>query len=678
MKTWTFAKWGRTLGAAILLAAGVLSGVAEGQAPRAEGPADAQPAAGSAVTNLGEVVGGQSLDMNLANAPAQPVSTERSLPPNIRPSVPLTEVIRLAESGVAEGVMLSYITNSASTFNLTAEEIIYLNDIGVPGAVITAMIQRDQALKEVANASVPAVASPPPAPVFAGPQPTLESAPQPEVAPVENPYPAPPPSAGATDVEFYDALAPYGTWLNVGGYGLCWQPTVAAVNVGWQPYFNCGRWVYTDCGWYWLSDYSWGWAPFHYGRWFRHNQFGWCWAPDRVWGPSWVCWRYSDAYCGWAPLPPFTTYQAGLGLCYGGNPVGFNFGFGLGISCYAFVPIGHFCDHNLYAHAVPPHNRNYVYHQTVAATRFVAHNRTVINQGVPAERVALASRTEVRRVNIHTVNNPNALGGVRGDRLTGGGSTLTVVRRPTAQPIGNPAPRTTGSSQTPENHYGRSGGSPMIAPGSTSPRSSGDLANTGRNPTRFGVPNSGAVTRSEPLRSTHPSGTAVGGQAYSSRPAPIIMRGGDRTTAAAPANSSANAWWRPAPTAQPSLPAAGANRSWQSPSQGHSQSQSRWEAESMRTPSSTPAPREFSSPRFQAPPRAAEGPRYTPMPAQQRQHFEVPSQRTPRSFSPGAARQAAPQHYAPSPPAHVTPSAPSHSSTSGGRSFGNTSGRNGR
>ena len=68
------------------------------------------------------------------------------------------------------------------------------------------------------------------------------------------------------------------------------------------------------CGWYWMSDYSWGWAPFHYGRWFHHARFGWCWMPDTVWGPSWVTWRYSDDYCGWAPLPPGAIYRAGVGF----------------------------------------------------------------------------------------------------------------------------------------------------------------------------------------------------------------------------------------------------------------------------------------------------------------------------------------------------------------------------
>ena len=32
---------------------------------------------------------------------------------------------------------------------------------------------------------------------------------------------------------FYDNLAPYGTWQEVGDYGYCWQPY--DVDSGWQP-----------------------------------------------------------------------------------------------------------------------------------------------------------------------------------------------------------------------------------------------------------------------------------------------------------------------------------------------------------------------------------------------------------------------------------------------------------
>src|SRR5205814_3952510 len=65
--------------------------------------------------------------------------------------------------------------------------------------------------------------------------------------------PAPSP-ADASYAGFYDALAPYGSWVDVDGYGRCWQPTVEVADPNWQPYLDCGRWVYTDCGWYWMSD----------------------------------------------------------------------------------------------------------------------------------------------------------------------------------------------------------------------------------------------------------------------------------------------------------------------------------------------------------------------------------------------------------------------------------------
>ena len=160
-----------------------------------------------------------------------------------------------------------------------------------------------------------------------------------------------PTGAAATEVTinyFYDTLAPYGSWVNVDGYGRCWRPSVMVYNPGWQPYCDHGHWVYTDCGWYWYSDYSWGWAPFHYGRWFQHPHWGWCWTPDTVWGPSWVTWRYSNGYCGWAPLPPFAVYQAGVGFFYRGTAVSLGFDWGLGMGLF------HVCSHPVFLRSASP------------------------------------------------------------------------------------------------------------------------------------------------------------------------------------------------------------------------------------------------------------------------------------------------------------------------------------
>src|SRR5260221_1356911 len=86
----------------------------------------------------------------IADAPTKPISTEKPLPPNIRSTESLGGMIRLANSRVDESVMLAYVTNSAGTFSLVPEEIIYLNDIGVPARVVTAMLQHDHLMVESA------------------------------------------------------------------------------------------------------------------------------------------------------------------------------------------------------------------------------------------------------------------------------------------------------------------------------------------------------------------------------------------------------------------------------------------------------------------------------------------------------------------------------------------------
>ena len=116
----------------------------------------------------------------------------------------------------------------------------------------------------------------------------------------------------ALDVSyFYDALAPYGRWVEVPAYGWCWSPDDIAL--GWRPYSD-GEWVYTDFGWTWISSEPWGWAAFHYGRWALDPSDGWVWVPGVVWAPAWVAWRESGDWVGWAPLPPSAGWDATAGL----------------------------------------------------------------------------------------------------------------------------------------------------------------------------------------------------------------------------------------------------------------------------------------------------------------------------------------------------------------------------
>jgi hypothetical protein len=72
-----------------------------------------------------------------------PAVVSQRQPPRMRLSPWTSEVVKLAESGIEEHVILSFIENSG-TFNLGAEQIIYLNDLGLSGVIVAAMLRHDQ------------------------------------------------------------------------------------------------------------------------------------------------------------------------------------------------------------------------------------------------------------------------------------------------------------------------------------------------------------------------------------------------------------------------------------------------------------------------------------------------------------------------------------------------------
>ena len=333
-----------------------------------------------------------------ADQPATPVTA----PPNIPPNSPLAQVARLTQAGVDPSVILTYITNSTSAFNLDSDRIIYLSNLGAPSSLITAMMERD---RQVQQQLASQAANLPPLQTggtsASSADSTAGDATQTSVPPVP-----------VTVDYFYDALAPYGSWVVVNGYGRCWRPTVCIYNSGWQPYCDHGQWVYSDCGWYWNSDYAWG-ATFHYGRWFRNPTFGWCWYPDTLWAPSWVTWRYSNNYCGWAPLPPHTTYQAGVGMVYNGRSVSVGFDFGLNANCFTFVTAQHFCDPHPRNYRVAPTQVTQIYNQTTVINNFNVNNRLLVNHGIALENIAAVNRAPIHPVPVREINHRYANGAGR-------------------------------------------------------------------------------------------------------------------------------------------------------------------------------------------------------------------------------------------------------------------------
>jgi hypothetical protein len=302
----------------------------------------------------------------------------------------------LASSGVGDDVVLAYIQNCQAPFNLSADNVLYLKDVGLSPQLTSAMLSHDSALRGQPQQYAPAA----PAPVEPPPAAPMAPAPAAQPPPVAAPPPAYVTSAPADVGYFYNDLSPYGTWVSLEGYGWCWQPRAVVISRAWRPYCDGGHWVYTDAGWFWQSDYSWGWAPFHYGRWYMHPSCGWVWTPDRVWGPAWVTWRTGGDACGWAPLPPRASFDVRLGWRFNGVSVGASFDFGLGIGAFAFVGFGDFCNHNLAPHCLPPARVRTVYNQTTIINNYEVHNNTIVHRGVPIERVSAASRVPVPRATV--------------------------------------------------------------------------------------------------------------------------------------------------------------------------------------------------------------------------------------------------------------------------------------
>ena len=63
-------------------------------------------------------------------------------PSNLTLSPWTSEIIKLAEAGIEDSVVFSFIENSGM-FNLGADQIIYLNDLGVASPIVAAMLQHD-------------------------------------------------------------------------------------------------------------------------------------------------------------------------------------------------------------------------------------------------------------------------------------------------------------------------------------------------------------------------------------------------------------------------------------------------------------------------------------------------------------------------------------------------------
>lgn len=89
---------------------------------------------------------------NLDAADSTPLATASATATTLSPAFPLgvSEVVKSYQGGIGKDVLVSYIENSALPFHLTADGVIYLQHLGVPNEVTSALILRDGELQKLA------------------------------------------------------------------------------------------------------------------------------------------------------------------------------------------------------------------------------------------------------------------------------------------------------------------------------------------------------------------------------------------------------------------------------------------------------------------------------------------------------------------------------------------------
>jgi len=240
------------------------------------------------------------------------------------------------------------------------------------------------------NVPIPLVESvqPPPPPVAAVTTTPGQPAP---------PAPTPEPVVNADYVQ--GQLTPYGSWVDVPGYGQCWQPSVLA---GWRPYYDAGHWVYTDAGLYWQSDYPWGAIPFHYGSWTYAGGCGWVWVPGYEYAPARVFWRHTDGYLGWAPLPPGAVFVDG-GWMFRGRRFAVDYDFGFGASFFVFVDSHHLWERDYHRFVLRGDEFHRIYGRSeISRLRRDEHGRFV-HEGLDREHLERVTGRKVEERNIREV-----------------------------------------------------------------------------------------------------------------------------------------------------------------------------------------------------------------------------------------------------------------------------------
>ena len=194
-----------------------------------------------------------SAPATVATPPAAPAASVEAPAPALAFGV--AEVVKMYQGGISKDVLVGYIENTVLPFHLNADGIIYLQHLGMPQEVTTALIRRDGELQRQADAAyqqqAQAFQQQQQAAAAAAAAPNNQAAAGNTAPPVVMPS-TPPPVAPYT----YTEAAPPVVYPDYGvypyyGYPYYYGPSVVIGGWGW--------------GWGWGPG-GWGWGRGGYGH----------------------------------------------------------------------------------------------------------------------------------------------------------------------------------------------------------------------------------------------------------------------------------------------------------------------------------------------------------------------------------------------------------------------------
>jgi hypothetical protein len=189
------------------------------------------------------------LTLAMASLPWLPASAQTNPPvvpaataPAARMSAGAAEILQLQQAGIGDAVIVSYINNAQTPFNLSVNDILTLKGAGLSGPTLSSMMAHDSALRQQTPGTSVAATVPPPTP------PPMVAPPGGPVAASPGPVPTngvPTDPAGANQTLVVQSTPPPPQVEVI--------PEAPGVEYAWTP----GYWSWSGHGWIWIGG---GWA----------------------------------------------------------------------------------------------------------------------------------------------------------------------------------------------------------------------------------------------------------------------------------------------------------------------------------------------------------------------------------------------------------------------------------